>query len=222
MISPKNVRRRFGDCLFDSATRQLLRAGRPVHLSPKAYSLLELLLSRAPTAVPKEEIQETLWPATFVSESSLTNVVAEARAALGDRARKPRLLRTVHGFGYAFCGTAFDEVTGAEAGDFAPFRLVRGNRKIPLSGGENILGRDPDASIRIDHESVSRRHARILIHGSKVVLEDLASRNGTFLAGRRIASPAELHDGDVIGLGPVALTFEIIAKPGSTASDLTV
>jgi DNA-binding winged helix-turn-helix (wHTH) protein len=215
------MRKRFETFVFDSEVRQLLREGRPVPLSPKAFALLELLLERAPRAISKEEIQDALWPATYVSESSLTNVVAEARAALGDSARNPRLLRTVHGFGYAFCGTAFDEGTVAEAGDFVPFRLVRGNRKIPLSAGENILGRDPDASVHVDHASVSRRHARISVRGSKVVLEDLASRNGTFLAGRRIDSPVELHDGDIIGLGPVTLTFQALTAPGSTASDLS-
>ena len=214
------MRKRFESCLFDSEVRQLFREGRPVRLSPKAFGLLELLLERAPRAISKEEIQDALWPATFVSESSLTNVVAEVRAALGDRARKPTLLRTVHGFGYAFCGTAFDEGTGPEAANLVPFRLVHGNRKIPLSAGENILGRDPDASVRVDHASVSRRHARISVRGSNVVLEDLASRNGTFLAGHRIDSSVELHDGDIIGLGPVTLTFQALTAPGSTASDL--
>lgn len=216
------MRKRFGSCVFDSEVRQLFREGRPVPLSPKAFGLLELLLDRAPRAISKQEIQDALWPGIFVAESSLTNVVAEARAALADRARKPNLLRTVHGFGYAFCGTAFDEGTGAEAGNFAPFRLVHGNRKIPLSAGENILGRDPDASVHVDHASVSRRHARISVRGSEVVLEDLASHNGTFLGGRRIGSPVELHDGDIIGLGPVTLTFQALTATGSTASDLTV
>jgi DNA-binding winged helix-turn-helix (wHTH) protein len=216
------MRKRFESFVFDSEVRQLFRGGRPVPLSPKVFGLLEILLKRAPRAISKQEIQDALWPATFVSESSLTNVVAAARAALGDRAQKPRLLRTVHGFGYAFCGTAFDEGTGAEARDIAPFRLVRGNRKIPLSAGENILGRDPDASVHVDHASVSRRHARISVRGSNVVLEDLASRNGTFLAGRRIDSPVELHDGDIIGLGPVTLTFQALTAPGSTVSDPTV
>jgi DNA-binding winged helix-turn-helix (wHTH) protein len=214
------MRKRFESFIFDSEVRQLFREGRPVPLSPKAFGLLELLLERAPRAISKQEIQDALWPATFVSESSLTNVVAEARVALGDRARKPSLLRTVHGFGYAFCGPALDEETGADAGNFAPFRIVHGNRKIPLSAGENILGRDPDASVHVDHASVSRRHARISVLGSNVVLEDLASRNGTFLAGRRIDSPVELHDGDIIGLGPVTLTFQALTAPGSTASDL--
>ena len=216
------MRKRFGSCVFDSEVRQLLREGRPVPLSPKAFGLLEILLERAPRAISKQEIQDALWPATFVSESSLTNVVAEARAALRDRARKPRLLRTVHGFGYAFSGEAVDEGPGAKEQGFSPFRLARGNRRFALSEGENVLGRDPRVDVPIDHGSVSRRHARISVRRQTAVLEDLQSRNGTFLAGRRIDSPVELHDGDIIGLGPVTLTFQALTSPGSTASDRMV
>jgi DNA-binding winged helix-turn-helix (wHTH) protein len=215
------MRRRFGDCIFDSETRQLLRADRPVPLSPKAFGLLELLLHRAPRAVSKREIQDVLWPRTFVAESSLTNIVSELRAAVGDRARKPAFLRTVHGFGYAFSGKVIEDDEGGREEGFSPFRLARGKRRFALSEGQNIVGRDPDANIHIEHGSVSRRHARISVRSGIAVLEDLRSRNGTFVGGRRIDSPVELHDGDIIGLGPVTLTFQALTAPESTASDLT-
>ena len=218
---PAMTQKRFGDCLLDSGTRQLFRGGRPVHLSPKAYGLLELLLERAPHAISKQEIQEVLWPRTFVAESSLTNIVAELRAAMGDRARTPAMVRTVHGFGYAFCGEMVHEARSLKEEGFSPFRLVRGNRRFALSEGENILGRDPEADVHVEHGSVSRRHARISIRTGTAILEDLQSRNGTFVGGRRIESPAELHDGDVIGLGPITLTFESVGDQGSTDTDLT-
>lgn len=214
------MQKRFGDCVFDSETRQLLRAGRPVHLSPKAYRLLELLLERAPRVASKQEIQDVLWPRTFVAESSLTNIVSELRVAVGDRARKPAFLRTVHGFGYAFSGKVVAVRDSEKDEGYSPFRLERGKKKFALSEGQNIVGRDPDADIHIEHGSVSRRHARISVRGSKAVLEDLHSRNGTFVGGRRVESPMELRDGDVIGLGPVTLTFQKLTSPGSTASDL--
>jgi DNA-binding winged helix-turn-helix (wHTH) protein len=216
------MRKRFRDCLFDSETRELFRAGRTVHLSPKGYTLLDLLLRNAPKAVSKGEIQAEVWGQAFLSESSLTNIVAEVRAALGDRARKPALLRTVHGFGYAFCGEAIEEAERGKEKDLSPFRLSRGNRRFALSEGENILGRDPAADVHIEHRSVSRRHARISIRSCTPALEDLQSRNGTFLGGRRIDRPTKLHDGDVIGLGPVTLTFEALTAEGSTDTDLTV
>ena len=56
-----------------------------------------------------------------------------------------------------------------------------------LLEGENVIGRDPDAALWIDHASVSRRHARIVIGGGKATLEDLESKNGTFLNGKSIA-----------------------------------
>jgi DNA-binding winged helix-turn-helix (wHTH) protein len=216
------MRKRFGDCVLDTGTRQLYRSGRPVHLSPKAYALLEMLLARAPRVASKTEIQDILWPATFVAESSLTNVLSELRSALGDRARRPELIRTVHGFGYAFCGDLAEERESDAPEGSSPFRLLRARRKFPLSEGQNILGRDPDADVCVAHGSVSRRHARISVHEGLVVLEDLQSRNGTFVGGRRVGSPVELHDGDIIGLGPVTLTFEVLSPQGSTASDLIV
>jgi len=221
-IFPDRMQKRFGDCVLDSETRQLFRAGRPVHLSPKAYGLLELLLERAPRVASKQEIQDVLWPRTFVAESSLTNIVSELRAAVGDGARKSALLRTIHGFGYAFCGKVIEDGENEREESSSLLRLARGKRRFALSEGQNIVGRDPDANIYIDHGSVSRRHARISIRGGIAVLEDLQSRNGTFVGGRRIDSPVDLHDGDIIGLGPVTLTFQVLTEPDSTASDLTV
>src|SRR4029453_18117415 len=99
------VPRRFGEFVLDDSQRQLLRDDEgAVHLSPKAFELLSLLVDRAPAAVSKEEIVQAVWPDVHVSDASLTNVVAEIRAAIGDVPREPRFVRTLHGFGYAFCG----------------------------------------------------------------------------------------------------------------------
>jgi len=190
-----------------------------VHLSPKAYGVLELLLRRAPNAVSKDDIQSAVWGEVFVSESTLTNVVAEIRAALGDRARASELVRTVHGFGYAFAGKLIEDGDVLGEGNYR-FRLIRGKRSFPLFEGENVIGRDPDARVSIDHASVSRHHARISIDDGKAVLADLRSRNGTFVGGRPVNDPVPLEDGDVIGLGPVTLVFEILGTGGTTASDL--
>jgi len=146
-------------------------------------------------------------------------VVAEIRAALGDRARASELVRTVHGFGYAFAGKLIEDGDVLGEGNYR-FRLIRGKRSFPLFEGENVIGRDPDARVSIDHASVSRHHARISIDDGKAVLADLRSRNGTFVGGRPVNDPVPLEDGDVIGLGPVTLVFEILGTAGTTASDL--
>lgn len=94
----------FGDCTFDSASRTLTRGGESVRLSGKAFQLLELLLAARPNPVEKSELFARLWPETFVSEANLASLIKEIRAAIGDDARAPRYVRTVHRFGYAFSG----------------------------------------------------------------------------------------------------------------------
>ena len=193
-MSPLRVR--FGHYVLDSGTRELACRGRAVPLSPKVFELLELLLERRPEAVAKDAIHDRLWPKSFVSESSLARLAAEARAALADDARKPRYLRTVFGFGYAFCGEAVEE--RPRVGSGLACRLTIGTRDIPLSPGENVLGRADEAAVSIPSTKASRRHARIVVEKQRALLEDLASKNGTFLRGQLIEAPRSLADGDEI------------------------
>jgi len=216
------VRVRFGDCVFDAGARQLTRAGQPVHLAPKAFRLLELLLSRRPRPATQAEIRDALWPATTVGVSSLARVVADLRTAIGDDARRPRLLRTVHGFGYAFAGEAVREQSpGPGELDALSCRLSWGEREIPLGEGEHVLGRLPDASVWIDSTNVSRRHARIVVSAGRATLEDLGSKNGTYLRGTKLTGPSELTDGDVITVGPVVLKFRAARVAQSTETDVS-
>jgi TolB-like protein/DNA-binding winged helix-turn-helix (wHTH) protein/Tfp pilus assembly protein PilF len=92
----------FGDFTLDESRRLVLRGVEPLHLSPKAFQLLSILIQESPKAVSKNELQERLWPETFVTEGSLANLVAELRSALGDDPKEPRYIRTLYGFGYAF------------------------------------------------------------------------------------------------------------------------
>jgi Tol biopolymer transport system component/DNA-binding winged helix-turn-helix (wHTH) protein len=104
---------RFGDFELDLERRQLLRSGEAVPLEPKAYELLCLLVGRRPRALSRAQIRDVVWPGVYVSESTLGVVVNAIREALDDDARQPRFIRTVHGFGYAFCGEAREEARGA-------------------------------------------------------------------------------------------------------------
>jgi DNA-binding winged helix-turn-helix (wHTH) protein len=212
------MRVNFGDCTFDSDTRELFRGGKPVHLSPKAFRLLELLLEERPSAFSKAQLQEKLWPRTFVSEANLAGLAAEARRAIGDSAKGSKLLRTVYGFGYAFSGEATEEHPAAAARR-SRFLLVRDEEEIPLGPGENILGRDEQASPRIDDDTVSRRHARLRITGEDATIEDLGSKNGTFVEGKRVGAKAvRLSAEDQIQVGSVFLTFRVASPKKSTAT----
>ena len=215
------MRLRFGDCLFDSETREVFRRKKPVHLSPKAFHVLELLLEDRPRALPKDELHEKVWPGTFISEATLASAIAEIRAALGDSGRKEQFVRTVHGYGYAFCGEAREAPRAAgPAPEDTCYRLLWNGREISLVSGENVLGRDRQAIAWIDDSSVSRRHARILIGEGSAQLEDLQSKNGTYLSGARIDEPVELHDGEEIRLGSACLTFRVFSGAGSTATQI--
>lgn len=204
----------FGEWNFDSETRELVKEGRIAHLTPKAFELLQVLLEHRPKAIPKAAIRDRLWPATFVSESNLTSLVSELRTLLGDDARHPRFLRTVHGFGYAFCGEAKELPVGRKRREERPppCRLLWEKREILLVPGENFLGRDPDSVVWLDSPEVSRRHALILVEGEEATLEDLGSRNGTFLNGEKIEAPVTLSDGDVVSLGGERMVFRAGAR----------
>jgi DNA-binding winged helix-turn-helix (wHTH) protein len=209
-----------GDWIFDSDTREVIRKGAAVPLSPKAFDLLELLIRRRPKAVSKADIHQHLWPGTFVSPANLANLVVELRAALGDDARHPRVFRTVARFGYAFAADAAAVPEKPQGGSRAPFtcRLLWGPREIALDPGENLIGRERGSVVWIDDASVSRRHARISVNDSGATVEDLGSKNGTFLRGRRIEKPARLADKDAIKIGPASMIFRIFKRAGSTAS----
>ena len=213
------MRFRFGDCVLDGETRQLRRGAAVVPLSRKGFQFLELLLEERPRALPKDEIHERLWPGTFISDGTLTSLVAEARLAIGDDAQEPRFIRTVHRFGYAFSGAADEERGSHVRRRGAPrlaWRLFWGAREIALEEGETVLGRDPAATVLVDHKSVSREHARIRISAGAATLEDLGSKNGTFLRGKRLTGAAPLFDGDEIRIGSVSMTFRTFPLSGST------
>ena len=201
------MRLAFAECVLDTERRQLQRDGKDVHLTLKAYELLLALLERRPRALSKRELRQELWPDTHVLEANLPNVVAEAREAVGDDARRPRFIRTVHGFGYAFCGEAV--AAGAPGEDRYVYRLAWEGGVVALAEGEYLLGRHPHSVVPTDGETVSRRHARLRIEGGQATLEDLGSRNGTWARGERLAAPARLVDGDEFRVGSVSITFRV-------------
>lgn len=217
----RSVTYTFGDFTLDGRTRRLLRLRSglemEVHLSPKAFDLLMLLVENRLKAMSKAELQERLWPATYVLETNLAGLVAEVRRALEDPAESPRYIRTVQRFGYWFIADVreSDEQDNAVK-PHVRYWLVWETRQIALSEGENILGRAPDAEVWIDALGVSRHHARITLAATEATVEDLGSKNGTYVGGERVTAPCRLTDGDQIRLGSIVLTFRIPSPAGST------
>jgi DNA-binding winged helix-turn-helix (wHTH) protein len=211
---------RLAEFTLDADARQLFRNAEEVHLSPKAFDLLLMLIMNRPKAMAKRTLQERLWPATFVSEANLPTLIAEIRGALADRPQAPRFVRTVHRFGYAFCAEVAETSAPLRRPDHGGVRywLVQGTRKLPLAEGVNTVGRDPDSTVCLESTGVSRRHSSIRIGADGVVLQDLGSKNGTFVSGTRIQT-VELHDGDQIRIGHVRLTLRISLPAGPTETE---
>jgi DNA-binding winged helix-turn-helix (wHTH) protein len=215
------VRCRLGETEFDGEARRLIRHGQDVHLSPKAFDLLAVLIEHRPRALSKQELHQHLWPATFVSDVNLASLVAEVRRALGDSARHSTFVRTAQRFGYAFCG----EVSAAEIRPAVAVPeanvfcwLVHEGRRLPLQPGENILGREATGVIGLDSPTVSRHHARIRVGDRRAVLEDLGSKNGTLVGGAPVTAAIVLQDRDTLRLGSVKLIFRMSGRGGSTES----
>jgi DNA-binding winged helix-turn-helix (wHTH) protein len=203
------MRVRFGPFEFDAATRELRHGATPIHLSPKAFDLLQVLLEERPALVTKTELQDRLWPDAVVLEANLGNAVAEIRKALGDDSKSPRFIATVSRRGYRFAANA-EAIDAPEA--IRPSAAVRWwlawkETMLPLAEGENLVGRKPASAVWIDAASVSRVHAAIRIAGGRATVEDRGSTNGTFVNGVRITSRHALVDGTRITFGSEDAVF---------------
>jgi DNA-binding winged helix-turn-helix (wHTH) protein len=210
---------RFAGLTFDAGRRQLRRAdGEEVHVTPKAFDLLTVLIDAAPRVVPKAELHERLWPQTFVSEATLTGLVRDLRRALGDRARDAPIIRTASRVGYAFCAPV--EARAPSTAATQHWIVVQGGT-IALHSGENVIGRDPASTVWLDDTAVSRRHARIVIHADRALLEDLGSKNGTKCGEALLTAPTALRDGDRIGIGPIVMVYRWSDSGMSTTSGVT-
>jgi DNA-binding winged helix-turn-helix (wHTH) protein len=208
----------FGECVFDGETRVLLRGRQPVHLTPKAFQLLEMLLDERPRALSKQQILQRLWSDVVVTEGSLANLVSELRTAIGDDAREPRYVRTVYGYGYAFAGAVDAAAAAAFTLNAGRYRLVGRGTEFLLEEGESLIGRAPDCQVRLDSATVSRHHARLRIEADQALVEDLGSKNGTFVGGQAVTGAVRVATGDAIRFGSVRLVFRVTSPETSTAS----
>ncbi|MEZ6059240.1 MAG: AAA family ATPase [Planctomycetaceae bacterium] len=108
----------FHDFRLDIDDAQLLRAGKRVALTPKAFDVLAHLVKNAGRLVSKEELLNSLWDDVLVSDASLVVCIREIRKALGDQARSPRFIETAHRRGYRFIAEVSE--SGAVASNDRP------------------------------------------------------------------------------------------------------
>ena len=196
----------FGQHVFDTDRRQLECGDGAVHLSPKAFAVLDMLIAERPKPVAKRVLLDRVWPDVVVEEQNVKNTIVEIRSALQEDAR---FIRTVQRLGYAFSGEATEETRPR-------FWLYAGARPVAVTTLETYVGRDPSCAVCVDELGVSRRHARLVISNESVLIEDLGSKNGTWVYERQITEPTILRDGDRIRVGAATFTFRLSPAQAST------
>ena len=211
------MRYRFQDFVLDLSRYELRRGQEQVHLTPKAMELLTILLTNRPCMLSKTELMDRLWPEVIVVPANLRNLISELRSALRDDCPREQLIRTVHGRGYGFT----DQVELISEGNAN--RCVRLASTLEpkvsfrLQSGANLVGREAGCVIVIDSSQVSRRHARITVSDQEIWVEDLGSKNGTFVSGARVRRITRVFHGDEVGFGSVVMTIKNIT--GDNAID---
>jgi DNA-binding winged helix-turn-helix (wHTH) protein len=205
-----------GDLTLDVDTRQLRRGTEDLRLSPKAFDFLTLLVQAHPRVVTKTELHEKIWAGVFVSDASIAMVASEVRAALGESARAPQRIRTVHGHGYTFQGTV---AALSREGTSPRYWLVSDDRVWPLRDGDNIVGRDLGVELRMDNPGVSRRHARLHLSDTGLTIEDLGSKNGTFVGDTPVSAITPIADGDQLRFGSTVVVCRLAGGPTQTEMD---
>jgi DNA-binding winged helix-turn-helix (wHTH) protein len=204
----------FDQFCLDTDTRELSRGGAPLRLTPRAFRLLEILLRASPKAVSKRDLLDQVWEGTIVEEANLKTLVLEIRSAIAERGGERDVIRTVYAFGYAFA-RAVSDGSGAQA----PVAVMRLNGQARmLAPGTYLIGRRADCAIVIDAPSVSRVHVKLEITPHRTVIEDLRSKNGTFIDSRRIEGIVELPRVAMVRIGEIDVELTRI----DTAHDSTL
>jgi DNA-binding winged helix-turn-helix (wHTH) protein len=198
-----------GGWLVVPSLNRLSRGEETVRLELKLMEVLVHLAERTGQLVSKRELIDAVWKVEVISDGTLTRAIALLRKALGDESRNPRFIETIPKRGYRFIAPV--EFMDSTHSTDLRFKVEVSDGEIPLAEGENLIGRDPEATVRIDIGGVSRRHAMIVVDGAYATLEDLDSKNGTYLRGRRVQKPTRLAHGDEIRIGHkvARLTFVV-------------
>ncbi|MCU0305377.1 MAG: FHA domain-containing protein [Thermoanaerobaculales bacterium] len=202
---------RIGDWLVEPDLDRISRGDEQRTLRPRATELLVALSRSGGELAPTRYLIDAVWGTEFVTVNALTQLVAELRRALGDDPKYPRHIETIPRRGYRLIApTSPAEPSASESGEGIRFVLVDENdSEIELQPGTTVIGRSPDATVRVETSEVSRRHARIVVADHRATLEDLGSKNGTYLRGRRVTGVVELSNADEIQIGADLARFRV-------------
>jgi DNA-binding winged helix-turn-helix (wHTH) protein len=203
----------FDHFCLDSEQKLLCRGDEPVHLTPRAFRLLEHLLAQSPKAVSKRELLDHVWSGLIVEEANLKTLVLEIRSSLHERGGHANAIRTIYGFGYSFSEAVHIEMEPVRS----PLVVLRWAGGVArLSAGAHVIGRSAGCTVVIDAPSVSREHAQLTVSRDALRLTDLDSKNGTSVDGSRIHGTADLLSVCRILIGEIAVDVSRLETDVST------
>ena len=203
---------RLGPWRVDPCAGELRADGRVIRLRPKVMDLLVALAARPGEVCTKTELLDAVWPEVVVTEASLSVAVAELREALGDDPSHPTSIETIPRRGYRLIAPVLDGPRPVPESPSAPYSLIGRSVTIALDHGRIVIGRDPECDVRLDSHHVSRFHAAVEVVGDRVLVEDLGSKNGTFVNDQRLEHRSRLVSGDSIRIGPTTLVYRSLAS----------
>jgi len=214
---------RLGEWLVEPMANRVSLGDTSVQLEQRVIAVLVCLARNAGEVVTRSQLVDSVWDEGFVADNTITHAVAELRKALGDSHRNPTFIETIHRRGYRLIAPVQFDVASSfmnSATHFSYLAVARGI-EFPLIDGANLIGRGPDTTIMIPSMKVSRHHAKITVEHDVASLEDLGSKNGTYLNGTKIQEPVQLDGGDLVGVGCVTETVLVVDSLGrrTTESD---
>ena len=209
MGSPSLEPFRLDEWMVEPSANTVSRGAERVRVPPRVMEVLLCLVAGHGRVVSQRELIDSVWQEQFVSVAALTRCIAILRKILGDEAAQPRYVENIPRRGYRLVirPEPLTEPPSDPPPEASMCRLRFGKREFVLVEGANAIGRAVDAAVRIDSSKVSRHHAQVAVSGSHATIEDLGSKNGTFVAGHRIDSVCVLEDRDQITIGPAVLVF---------------
>ncbi len=206
--------------MVQPSLNRLSRDGETVQIELRLMDLLVYLAGRRGEVASKAEIIDAVWQAEVVAENTLTHSIADLRRAFGDDARRPRFIETIPKRGYRIIAPVSGvEMPASDVAEGPLLKLVSSGREYVLKEGPNTIGRDEAADVRVGSERASRWHARITVNEGRAFIEDLDSRNGTFLQGERLETNTELSHGDEIHIGRRLAVLKFVVSDGRTMTE---
>lgn len=213
---------RLGPWRVEPAACELSDGTTVVRLRPKVMDLLAAFAARPGEVLSKQALLDLVWSDVTVGDASLTVAVGELRDALGDHPDTPAYIETIPRRGYRLIAPVTDPDGDRVRPGGSRFWLIGAGVELVLRQGENLIGRAPESHVRIESPKVSRQHARITVAGDAAFVEDLGSKNGTFVGDVKVEGPTPLANGDQLRLGQLAALLRIVvADRESTITELS-